>query len=141
MRRLPILLVTFALLAGTCARTAAPAATLTSTDAGSTKSLPVGARIEISLPPKGDATWDVYDYPHGSLRLETRDPASGRFVFVATAPGQGPVIALFGQPCGPDVVGANPSAPTDCIPKEPIDPVPGHLPAPTVFSVMIVVSG
>lgn len=127
-----------------CANGAAGGATtqLGLADNGHTITLRPGDTLRITLPAKGDATWDVYQVPTSALHLDAADPSTGVFDFTVDGTGGGRLIALFGQPCGPDVIGANATA--SCAPggnEGPIDPVAGHLPAPDVFSISIVVSG
>jgi len=142
--RRPLIASMAILVLVSCAKGSAGSATtqLGLADNGHTITLRNGDTLRITLPPKGDATWDVYEVPTSALHLDSADPTTGVFDFTADGTGGGRLIALFGQPCGPDVVGANPTP--SCGPggkEAPIDPVAGHLPAPDVFSISIVVSG
>jgi hypothetical protein len=111
-------------------------------DNGHTITLRPGDTLRVSLPPKGDTTWNVSEVPPSALHLDSADPATGVFTFTVDGTGGGRLVALFGPACGPGVVGATPTP--SCVPvgkEAPVDPVAGHLPAPDVFSISIVVSG
>ena len=78
---------------------------LTARDAGKAVALRVGDRLEVILGgTRLTGLWTLSGYPR-ALRPDLRQASFGRFVFVAVAPGSGPVTFVrsdcgsYGRPC------------------------------------------
>ena len=82
----------------------APAArtvTVTARDANRRVVLAIEDRLELRLPPTADTTWQLANWPTGSLRLHARDDHTGHWTFVARALGSGNVVLRPAGVCRP----------------------------------------